>query len=131
MFTPWAQCSTALFFPSINFCEDWCGVTGYWPNCGINELKSSDERNTSNDDYVCSCNGCNTCDSSSSIQQCSTDQFNINFCDDWCNVRNLWPDCGTNTVTQRTGREDLMYGTNTYEYSDYTCSCSGCNGCAA
>ena len=127
IYTPWAQCSTNQF--GINFCEDWCNVSDYWPNCGTSILDANDARNTGTSDYVCSCTGCNGCDSS--IQKCSTDQFNINFCDDWCNVRNLWPNCGTNTVTQRTGRVDLMYGTNTYEYSDYTCSCNGCNGCAA
>ena len=135
IYTPWAQCSTDLFDKHINFCEDWCGVADYWPNCGTNELNSNDPRNTplGNDvyanDYVCSCTGCKNCPVNSSIPKCSTDQFGLNFCDDWCRVPNLWPKCGTNTVTQRTGQPDFESGTDDYEYNEYTCSCNGCNGC--
>ena len=131
IYTPWAQCSTDLFETNINFCEDWCGVIGFWPNCGTNELNSNDPLNTGGiGNYVCSCTGCNNCPVNSIQPQCSTDQFGLNFCDDWCQVPDLWPNCGINTVTQRTGQEELEYQTNNYEYNEYTCSCKGCSECS-
>lgn len=54
------------------------------------------------------------------VPQCSTDKFGINFCDDWCNTAGKWG-CGQATLGGHDGR-------NTDDV-DYTCNCSGCNGC--
>jgi len=53
------------------------------------------------------------------VSRCST-KFGINFCNSWCNTPGYWP-CGTSVLAGPDVR-------NTDDV-DYTCSCSGCNGC--
>eukprot|EP00931_Biecheleriopsis_adriatica_P007347 TRINITY_DN10863_c0_g2_i4.p1 TRINITY_DN10863_c0_g2~~TRINITY_DN10863_c0_g2_i4.p1 ORF type:complete len:435 (+),score=75.21 TRINITY_DN10863_c0_g2_i4:143-1306(+) len=109
------QCSADKF--GINFCSDWCNVRGKW-GCHPATLEGSDPRNTDNVDYSCSCLGCNGC--GEAVEQCSADKFGINFCSDWCNVQGKWG-CHQATLEGPDPR-------NT-DNVDYTCSCSGCNGC--
>jgi len=52
------KCGTKF---GINFCDDWCNVESYWPNCGQNLLSATDPRNTGNSDFVCNCQDCNKC----------------------------------------------------------------------
>merc|ERR1711920_498918 len=53
-------------------------------------------------------------------QKCGT-KFGINFCDDWCNVEDKWPNCGQNMLMANDPR-------NT-DSSDYVCNCEDCNKC--
>jgi len=62
----------------------------------------------------------NYCFKKQPVAGCGT-KFGIDFCSDWCNVKNIWPGCGTNTLSASDPR-------NT-DNTDYTCSCAACNGC--
>jgi len=55
-----AQCVDGKF--GLNFCTEWCKTPGKW-GCGTATLRGKDGRNTDNEDYTCSCNGCNGCPS--------------------------------------------------------------------
>jgi len=57
-----------------------------------------------------------------SVEQCSTNKFGIDFCNDWCNTNGFWG-CGVAKLggNNRRNTDNL----------DYTCSCSGCNGCGS
>lgn len=52
--------------------------------------------------------------------KCSSDLFGIDFCNTWCNTSGFWG-CGITTLPGDDGR-------NT-DNRDYTCDCTGCNGC--
>ena len=58
------------------------------------------------------------------VPRCEDDKFgSVNFCSQWCNNTNHWGNCAANTII---GADPI----NT-DNADYTCSCQGCNGCAA
>jgi len=53
--------------------------------------------------------------------KCSSDKFGINFCDEWCNVEDKWPNCGQNMLEANDPR-------NTGS-ANYVCNCQDCNKC--
>ena len=58
------------------------------------------------------------------IPRCEDDKFgSVKFCSEWCDNTNHWSNCADNTLP---GSDSI----NT-DNTDYTCSCQGCNGCAA
>jgi len=122
---PQQQCSTHKF--GLDFCNDFCNNDGIW-GCGLATFARSDPRNTQNVDYTCDCSGCNSCGTQDEPEQapeqvpeqCPTHKFGLDFCNDWCNNDGIWG-CGLATF----GRSDPR---NTDDV-DYTCDCSGCNGC--
>ena len=56
------------------------------------------------------------------MEQCSTDKFGIDFCNDWCNTDGIWG-CGEAII--------LGHDIRNTDNRDYTCSCTGCNGCGS
>eukprot|EP00931_Biecheleriopsis_adriatica_P032634 TRINITY_DN19023_c1_g1_i17.p1 TRINITY_DN19023_c1_g1~~TRINITY_DN19023_c1_g1_i17.p1 ORF type:complete len:4010 (-),score=873.77 TRINITY_DN19023_c1_g1_i17:154-12183(-) len=61
------QCSFSKF--GINFCFDWCNTTGLFSDCGTHTLPGSDGNNTDNENYTCSCRGCNGCPEAASTAE--------------------------------------------------------------
>ena len=59
---PVRRCEDGKFDGGLNFCTEWCNKAN-WPHCGEHTMAGSDDRNTDNVDYTCSCDGCGGCGS--------------------------------------------------------------------
>lgn len=61
------------------------------------------------------------------VQKCENGKFqqSLNFCNEWCNNKEMWGTCGYGTLAAEDERNSDP------NKKPYTCSCSGCNGCSS